>query len=573
MLRKILSPAGIGVVTALCLTGLLMAAPGASPLADAAMRNDPTTVKTLLGQGADLNAAQNDGMTALHWAALNGDLAMTQVLLHAGANVNASTRIGGYTPLHVAAKNGHATIVEALLASGAHAGTADTYGTTPLMLAAASGSAEAVTTLVRAGADVNARESGKGETALMLAAANDRPAAMQVLLAHGADWRPSTTIHDWSKAVPSRPRMGRSSAGAGKSSENADAANGREGRGGADDANPKYPRLVGKQGGLTALLFAARHGYTGAVQVLLKGGADVNEVDPGDQTSALMIAIVNGHYDLAETLLAAGADPRLAQANGAAPLYGLLNCEWSPKADYPQPTAYKQQTTSYLTLMADLLAHGADPNARLKEKVWYTSYNRDYSGLDEAGATPFWRAAWADDVPAMKLLVAHGADPNVWTVNSASVGVYQTAGYGLPEAKQDMSGLAPVPLGAPDIPPLLAASGEEFGSSLTAGKLRFAPTGMLPAVKYLVEELHVDVNARDAKGFTALHNAASRGDNAMILYLVSKGADITAVNRRGQTVADMANGPFQRVNPFPETIALAKKLGAKLVHKCVSCGG
>jgi uncharacterized protein len=570
MLCRMVKPAGLGLVAALCLTGLILASPGASPLADAAMRSDQVAVKTLLEHGADPNAAQNDGMTALHWAAENGDVAMTRALLHAAANVNAATRIGGYTPLQVAAKNGHAAIVETLLAGGAHAGAADAYGTTPLMLAAASGSAQAVTAIIGAGADVNARESVKGETALMLAAANDRPAAMQVLLAHGADWRPSTTIHDWSKAPAGKARSPRSPA----ATDESGAAIGRGGRGaGADEANPKYPRLVGKQGGLTALLFAARQGYTDAVQVLLKSGADPNEVDPGDQTSALMIAIVNGHYDLAETLLGAGADPRLAQVNGAAPLYGLLNCEWSPKADYPQPTANKQQTTSYLTLMADLLAHGADPNARLKEKVWYTSYNRDYSGLDEAGATPFWRAAWADDVPAMKLLVAHGADPNVWTINSASVGVYQTAGYGLPEAKQDMSGVSPVPLNAPDIPPLLAASGEEFGSSLTAGKLRFAPTGMLPAVKYLVEELHADVNARDAKGFTALHNAASRGDNAMILYLVSKGADITAVNRRGQTVADMANGPFQRVSPFPETIALAEKLGAKLLHKCVSCGG
>jgi uncharacterized protein len=572
MVRRLVKPAGLGVVAALCLTMVALASPSASPLADAVMRSDHTAVKTLLEHGADLNAPQNDGMTALHWAAQNGDLTMTQALLHAGANVNASTRIGGYTPLQIAAKNGHATTVEALLAGGANAGAPDTYGTTPLMLAAASGSAQAVTALLRAGADVNARESGKGETALMLAAANDRADAMQVLLAHGADWRPSTTIHDWGKASAGRPRSGRASSEGSGESAVAPSARGARG-GGADDANPKYPRLVGKQGGLTALLFAARQGYTDAVQVLIKGGADVNEVDPGDQTSALMIAIVNGHYDLAEALLAAGADPRLAQANGAAPLYGLLNCEWSPKADYPQPTAHKQQTTSYLTLMADLLSHGADPNARLKEKVWYTSYNRDYSGLDEAGATPFWRAAWADDVPAMKLLVARGADPNVWTINSASVGVYQTAGYGLPEAKRDMSGLTPVPLGAPDIPPLLAASGEEFGSSLTAGKLRFAPTGMLPAVTYLVEELHVDVNARDAKGFTALHNAASRGDNAMIRYLVSKGADITAVNRRGQTVADMANGPFQRVNPFPETIALAEKLGAKLLHKCISCGG
>jgi ankyrin repeat protein len=341
-----------------------------------------------------------------------------------------------------------------------------------------------------------------------------------------------------------------------------------------DEGSPRYPRLVGKQGGLTAMLFAARQGYTDAVDVLLSAGASVNQVDPGDKTSPLMIAIINGHFDLAEKLLAAGADPNAAQINGATPLYAVLNCQWAPKADYPQPTAYKQQHTTYLTLLSDLLAHGANPNARLKEKVWYTSYNRDYSGLDESGATPFWRAAWADDVDAMKLLMAHGADPNLATINPGSpVSIYQRPGYGLKAVARDYSGLPVVPKGGPDIPPLLAASGEEFGSSLTAGKLRWSPAGMLPAVQYLVEDLHANVNARDAKGNTALHNAAARGDNAMILYLVSKGADITAVNRRGQTVADMANGPFQRIDPFPETIALAEKLGARLMHKCVSCGG
>ena len=94
---------------------------------------------------------------------------------------------------------------------------------------------------------------------------------------------------------------------------------------------------------------------------------------------------------------------------------------------------------------------------------------------------------------------------------------------------------------------------------------------MLAAVKYLVEELHAEVNAADADGNTALHNAASRGDNEMILYLVSHGADVRAVNRNGQTTVDVANGPVQRVQPFPETIALLEKLGAKNNHKCVSC--
>src|SRR6185437_10847842 len=132
-------------------------------------------------------------------------------------------------------------------------------------------------------------------------------------------------------------------------------------------------------------------------------------------------------------------------------------------------------------------------------------------------------------------------------------------------------GLQPVPTAGPDIPPLLAAAGAGYGEGFAANAHRFAPTGMLAAVKYLVDDLHVDVNARDADGNTALHQAAARGDNEMVLYLVSRGADITAVNRSGQTVADMANGPYQRVPAYPETIALLTRLGAKVMHKCVSC--
>ncbi len=88
-------------------------------------------------------------------------------------------------------------------------------------------------------------------------------------------------------------------------------------------------------------------------------------------------------------------------------------------------------------------------------------------------------------------------------------------------------------------------------------------------MKYLVEELGADVNARDNDGYTPLHHAAARGDNDMIMYLVSKGADVTAVARSGQTTADMANGPVQRVSPFPATVALLEKLGRRTHKVCL----
>jgi len=136
---------------------------------------------------------------------------------------------------------------------------------------------------------------------------------------------------------------------------------------------------------------------------------------------------------------------------------------------------------------------------------------------------------------------------------------------------REVSPLPPVPVGGPGIPALLAAAGPGYGEGFAANAHRFAPTGMLAAVKFLVEELHADVNASDHEGNTALHNAASRGDNEMIQYLVAKGADVKVVNRSGQTTADMANGPAQRTQPYPETIKLLESLGAKNNHKCVSC--
>jgi hypothetical protein len=167
----------------------------------------------------------------------------------------------------------------------------------------------------------------------------------------------------------------------------------------------------------------------------------------------------------------------------------------------------------------------------------------------------------------MKLLVAHGADPNIPTVKGA--GRPRTAD--VDREVKDISGLPPVPRGGPGITPLEAAAGAGYGEGFAGNSHRFAPGGMLAAVKYLVEDLHVDVNVQDHEGNTALHHAAARGDNEMILYLVSKGADVKVVNREGKTTADMANGPVQRIQPFPETIALLEKLGAKNNHKCISC--
>ena len=119
--------------------------------------------------------------------------------------------------------------------------------------------------------------------------------------------------------------------------------------------------------------------------------------------------------------------------------------------------------------------------------------------------------------------------------------------------------------------PLSAACGVGYGEGFAANSHRYAPSGFMPAIKYLVEELGADVNTRDHQGYAPLHHCAARGDTECVEYLVSRGADVTVVSREGQTTADMANGPVQRVQPFPETLALLMKLGSKNSNKCVSC--
>jgi hypothetical protein len=246
---------------------------------------------------------------------------------------------------------------------------------------------------------------------------------------------------------------------------------------------------------------------------------------------------------------------------------------------------------------------------------------------DTAGSTAFWRAAYATDVDAMKLLAEFGADPNIPTIapkprrrpadapgggpnsdgsdkkkatETADKSVGQQAASAKASASsakdepgkdakplkpqaagpdpnevvdpsEDQSGLPPVPYGGPGVYPLHAAAGVGYGEGFAGNAHRHAPDAWLASVKYIVEVLGADVNARDQNGYTALHHAAARGDKETILYLLDKGADITVVSRRGQTVADMANGPVQRVSPFPEVVALLEKLGSKNNHNCVTC--
>jgi ankyrin repeat protein len=441
-----------------------------------------------------------------------------------------------------------------LIAAGADSNAATTTGATALMLASRAGSTDTVTRLVETGADVNAKEKGFGQTALMIAAGLDRADVVRLLLLRGADWKTASTVADLTTLTAPIEEGG------------------PRGNNAAAAAVPgvsrpyRYNELIGTQGGLTALHFAARQGSALAARALVDGGADVNVLSPGDKATPLLVAIINGHFDLAGMLIDKGADPNLASDAGVSPLYATLNVQWAPIAAYPQPRSHLQQSRTYLDLMKLLLDRGADPNARVRRKVWYSGYNFDQSGVDEAGATPFWRAAYAADVAAMKMLVAHGADPALPTMK-----MFSRRGPEDPVAGADKSGLPPLPVGGPGATPLHAAAGPGYAMGFAGNSHHVAPTGMLPAVRYLVEELGADVNAIDHDGNSVVHHAASRGDNELIKFLVSKGADVKKINRAGQTTIDVANGPVQRTQPYPETIALLASLGAVNNNKCVSC--
>ena len=574
-------------ITALSLLVFAGATPDESPVADAAQQGDLEAVRALLQQGADPNAAQADGLTGLHWAALNDELGIAEILLYAGATVNPVTRVGGYTPLHLASQSGHDGVVRTLLEAGAEANGYTTTGVTALHFAAQADAAEAIVALVEHGADVNARDAFLNRTPLMFASYRGALEATRALVYADADLAATTNVKDYVEIVAANSAEQAQRAriiAAAEEPEPDDDAEPRRRRG------PQQPCIeeggptimsgteqIGTQGGFAALHFAAREGHIDAARLLVESGADIDQVTDGDQSSALLVAVINGNYDLAKALLEADADPNVLSDDGAGPLFATLNIEWSLRTWYPQPQAFRQQQTSYLEMMQLLLDAGADPNERAATHIWYAAYNAGRMGVDFTGATPFWRAAYAADVAAMRMLVANGADPNIWTQNL--VCTRELVDPDVPDNPEndepdptDPSGLEPVPHGGPAVHALHAASGVGFGTSRVAQTHRSVPDGWLPAVKYLIEEIGVDPNLRDKDGLTALHNAAARGDNETILYLVEQGADVTLIGRRGQTVADQANSPEQRAQPHPATIALLEKLGSENNHRCRSCG-
>lgn len=480
-------------------------------LADKAEQGEIEAVRSLLAgaKKINLNAAQADGMTALHWAAFNDDLEMAHLLLEHNANVDPVTRVGSITPLILASRNGSALMISLLLDAKADPNRASDTGATPLMAAAMAGDLAAVEALLKANADVNAREAHNGQTPLMFAAWKNRPDVIKLLVAHGA--HPGVTSNI---LVTYEPRL--------------------------DKDGNLLPRRKGSEqtganaamGGLTALLYAARDGHMEAVEALLEAGADIDQPSGSDASTPMVIAIANGHYTLGQYLLDRGADPRKANLDGVTALWATVNMRYAPVSWAPNPPT-DQETVDSLDLIRSLLERGADPNARVHRKLWFSPSSHDRGWVEYEGGTPFWRAAMSSDVEVMRALVAGGADPNIATTGGAT--------------------------------PLMVAAGLGWIGNFSQN----APDSWMEAVEYCLE-LGNDINATDEDGFTALHGAASRGDTEMVAFLLENGARVDVINKNGDSAADMAFGPSRFFIPRPETVELLVAHGTPFQNNCRS---
>jgi ankyrin repeat protein len=460
------------------------------------------------------------------------DIEAARRLVRAGADVNAINRYG-VAPISLACARGNGEIVELLLEAGADPNTALPEGETCLMSAAGTGNLRAVKALLVRGADVNAKEEWRGQTALMWAAAEGHASVVDALIEMGADVRARS------------------------------------------------------KGGFTPLLFAVRQGSVGAVRSLLAAKADVNDIaraeatssnstarPSAEATSALALAVINAHYEVAGVLLEAGANPNVADARGSV-LHALA---WMRRPGVsagnqvpPPPTG----NLSSLDLAKALLKHGANPNTRLAWKEIpfdrddgetksppNIAAGRDFISL--VGATPFYLAAKNGDVEFMRVLVANGADPRVTTVQNVTP-LMAAAGLGT------WTGETPGPLnGTPEAERLEAVKlAHQLGNDVNA----VADFGDTPIVgdplklftsypENLEQFPETALGDMRWNGSSALHGAVTTGQNSIVQYLVDNGARLDARNKLGWTPLMVAEGGQfgATVKEFPDAVALLEKL-------------
>jgi ankyrin repeat protein len=555
-------------------------AAGKSDVADAAMRGDVAAVRALIAQKADVNAPQNDGSTALHWAVHKGNTELVGMLVRAGANPKAATR-NGSTPLWLATINGDARIIASLVEAGADANEMLPLGRTPLMVAARTGNVDAIRTLLDNGADPNAKETQRGTTALMWAADEGHAAAVKLLIERGADIKAASNpaprgrgpalgkANDPRKAVAAQGaalaagnpvsqilrdgdlagnNAGRGGRTGGRGGNNAGRAGGG-GRGAAgdndnaddftDDAAAAVGFTRGRQapndgGGLTPLIYAARANDIESVKVLLEAGANINQTS-NYGWSPLLVATQNRYYKLGAYLLERGADPNLAHKGGWVPLYLATDNRNIENGDYP----VRRGDMDHLDFIKLLLDKGADVNARVKDSTeTRTVFTNQW--LDENGATAFLRASQSGDIELMKLLLSKGADPKINTVLNVS--------------------------------PLHVAAGIGWVEGIT---YEWSRQATFDAVKMLLD-LGLDVNLQANTGRTAMHGAAHKGRSDVVQILFDRGGrvdvrDYGNTDNRGGKLAvhtwqpvDYADGlvrvGVQSAIGHPDTGELLRKL-------------
>jgi ankyrin repeat protein len=571
------------LLTITVVAGSLRAAPVKSEIADAAMRGDVAAVRALLAKKVNVNAPQNDGSTALHWAVQRGNPELINLLVRAGANVKAATR-EGVTPLWLASLNGDPRTLGALLEAGADPNEKMALGRSPLMIASRTGNVAAMTVLLDKGADPNAKETLRGTTPLMWAADEGHALAVKLLVDRGADIKARSNpaprgrgpalgkANDPRKQVAAQGAAlaagraldlgelnqlggGRGIGGGGGGGRNANAAAGargaapagRGGRGGRGDganfdqddaavaAGIGRNRNAPSDGGqLTPLVYAVRGNDLETVKVLLDAGADVNQTT-GYGWSPLLVATQNRYYGLGKYLLDRGANPNLGNKGDWVPLYLATDNRNIESGDYP----VRKGDMDHLDFITLLLDKGANVNARVKDSTeTRTVFTNQW--LDENGATAFLRASQSGDIELMKLLLARGADPKINTVLHVS--------------------------------PLHVAAGIGWVEGIT---YEWSPKATLDAVKMLVD-LGLDVNLQADTGRTALHGAAHKGRADVIQVLADAGAkldvrDYGNTDNRGGKLAvhtwqpvDYADGlvrvGVQSAIGHPEAGALLRKL-------------
>ena len=434
--------------------------------------------------------------------------ALSLIKQHADVNTPLAD---GTTALAWAAHWDDLEMANLLIRAGASVNAANDYGVTALSLACSNGNAAMVENLLKAGANANARLLRTGETALMTAARTGNVDAVKALLTYKADvntketWRGQTALM-WAVAE-----------------NHAEAAQALIEHGADVHARSKN--------GFTALLFAARVGEVELARILLGAGADVNESTP-DDGSVLVVASASGHEAFSIFLLDHGANPNSADALGIAPLHyamqkGLADLsavEYTP-AILPPP--------DMPALAKALLAHGANPNVRILKD--YPAHSRaPFRQTGQAsivGTTPFFLAAAAGDVELMRALKLAGADPLLMLKSNTT--------------------------------PLMAAAGTGRVQDFLEGEEKNA----LEAVQFTLE-LGADVNAFNAKGWTAMHAAAFTGANTIVQLLAQKGGKVDVKDKIGQTPWSVAEAISPIVNDqgalrlHKSTSELLLKLGA-----------